>query len=73
MKPPKKRLGSGAEGPAEIKRHGFFDPIDWKKLEARELPAPFKPEVKRKRQQASTQVRLLQTTTSFILFVFFFY
>jgi serum/glucocorticoid-regulated kinase 2 len=44
-KAPTKRLGSGAEGPAEIKRQPFFAPIDWDKLSAKQLEPPFKPEV----------------------------
>ena len=35
------RLGCGAEGAAQIKRHPFFAPIDWIKLMANEMPVPF--------------------------------
>ena len=37
------RLGHGAEGVKNIKDHPFFAPIDWVKLEAKEIPPPFVP------------------------------
>ncbi|GKV03010.1 hypothetical protein SLEP1_g15376 [Rubroshorea leprosula] len=40
-----KRLGSGPAGIDEIKRHKWFKPINWKKLEAREIQPSFRPEV----------------------------
>ncbi|XP_022761382.1 serine/threonine-protein kinase AtPK2/AtPK19-like [Durio zibethinus] len=40
-----KRLGSGPTGSEEIKRHKWFKPINWKKLEAREIQPCFRPEV----------------------------
>ncbi|KAI3677794.1 hypothetical protein L6452_37064 [Arctium lappa] len=40
-----KRLGSGAMGSDEVKRHKWFKPINWKKLEAREIQPSFRPEV----------------------------
>ncbi|CAL0302579.1 unnamed protein product [Lupinus luteus] len=40
-----KRLGSGAKGIEEIKGHKWFKPINWKKLDAREIQPSFKPEV----------------------------
>ena len=40
---PRQRLGSGPTGLADIRDHPFFVPIDWAKLERRELPAPFVP------------------------------
>ncbi len=44
---PDKRLGSDKKlGAEEIKRHRWFSRIDWKALEQRKLPAPFKPRVK---------------------------
>uniref|UniRef100_A0A8C4DDA0 non-specific serine/threonine protein kinase n=1 Tax=Dicentrarchus labrax TaxID=13489 RepID=A0A8C4DDA0_DICLA len=44
---PANRLGSGADGAEEIKRHGFFSTIDWNKLFRRELKPPFRPAVAR--------------------------
>ncbi|CAF3645275.1 unnamed protein product [Rotaria sordida] len=44
-KSPNERLGSGPEDVAEIKRHPFFEQIDWEKLEARKIPPPWKPSV----------------------------
>ncbi|KAK9290337.1 hypothetical protein L1049_008504 [Liquidambar formosana] len=40
-----KRLGSGPTGSEEIKHHKWFKPINWKKLEAREIWPSFRPEV----------------------------
>ena len=39
------RLGCGANGPAEIKEHPFFKPIDWEKLMAQEMAVPFEPDL----------------------------
>ncbi|XP_055718566.1 ribosomal protein S6 kinase alpha-1-like isoform X1 [Salvelinus fontinalis] len=44
---PTNRMGSGADGAEEIKRHTFFSTIDWNKLFRREIPPPFKPAVAR--------------------------
>ncbi|XP_057516784.1 serine/threonine-protein kinase AtPK2/AtPK19-like isoform X1 [Amaranthus tricolor] len=44
-KDPSKRLGSGPTGADEIKSHKWFRPINWKKLEAREIQPKFKPDV----------------------------
>ncbi|XP_071766315.1 ribosomal protein S6 kinase alpha-1 isoform X2 [Centroberyx gerrardi] len=44
---PSNRLGSGADGAEEIKRHCFFSTIDWNKLFRREIKPPFKPAVAR--------------------------
>ncbi|GIL52865.1 hypothetical protein Vafri_8639 [Volvox africanus] len=44
---PDKRLGSDRRlGADEIKRHRWFSRIDWKALEQRRLPAPFRPRVR---------------------------
>jgi p70 ribosomal S6 kinase len=44
---PALRLGSAASGgAAAIKGHAFFKPINWAKLEAREVESKFKPGVK---------------------------
>ncbi|KAI4336069.1 hypothetical protein L6164_014644 [Bauhinia variegata] len=45
QKDPAKRLGSGAHGDEQIKRHKWFRSINWKKLEAREVQPKFKPDV----------------------------
>ncbi|XP_052174538.1 serine/threonine-protein kinase AtPK2/AtPK19-like [Diospyros lotus] len=45
QKDPSKRLGSGANGSNEVKHHKWFKPINWKKLEAREIRPSFCPEV----------------------------
>ncbi|KAK4485715.1 hypothetical protein RD792_008361 [Penstemon davidsonii] len=45
QKDPSKRLGSGPKGADEIKFHKWFQTVNWKKLEARELQPKFKPDV----------------------------
>lgn len=45
QKEPSMRLGSGPNGGEDIKNHKWFKPINWKKLEARELQPKFKPDV----------------------------
>uniref|UniRef100_A0A7N8WZY1 non-specific serine/threonine protein kinase n=1 Tax=Mastacembelus armatus TaxID=205130 RepID=A0A7N8WZY1_9TELE len=40
---PANRLGAGPDGVEEIKRHCFFNTIDWNKLYRREIHPPFKP------------------------------
>ncbi|KAG8390187.1 hypothetical protein BUALT_Bualt01G0057500 [Buddleja alternifolia] len=40
-----KRLGNGPNGSDEIKGHKWFKPINWKKLEAREIQPNFLPQV----------------------------
>lgn len=45
QKEPSKRLGSGPKGGDEIKNHKWFRPVNWKKLECRELQPKFKPDV----------------------------
>ena len=37
---PSRRLGAGSEGAEEIKRHPFFDSIDWKAVANRQLEVP---------------------------------
>ncbi|KAM1095191.1 hypothetical protein ACFX13_010275 [Malus domestica] len=44
-KDPSKRLGSGPLGSEDIKRHKWFKPINWKKLDARQIQPSFRPEV----------------------------
>ncbi|XP_068317934.1 serine/threonine-protein kinase AtPK2/AtPK19-like [Pyrus communis] len=45
QKDPSKRLGSGPLGSEDIKRHKWFKPINWKKLEARQIQPSFRPDV----------------------------
>lgn len=52
-----KRLGSGPTGSEEIKRHKWFKPINWKKLEAREIQPSFRPEVAGKHCVANFEKR----------------
>jgi classical protein kinase C len=44
-KDPQKRLGSGADGDEQIKRHAFFRRIDWPRIETKGVQAPFKPRI----------------------------
>ena len=37
------RLGSGADGVANIKKHPWLAPLDWAGLEKRAVEPPFKP------------------------------
>ncbi|CAM9717332.1 unnamed protein product [Chrysoparadoxa australica] len=37
------RLGNLAGGPADVRNHEFFSSIDWEKLVAKTIPAPWKP------------------------------
>ncbi|XP_021723300.1 serine/threonine-protein kinase AtPK1/AtPK6-like [Chenopodium quinoa] len=45
QKDPTKRLGNGVTASEEVKLHKWFKPINWKKLEAKQLPPSFRPEV----------------------------
>ncbi|KAM0050564.1 putative protein kinase AGC-Pl family [Helianthus debilis subsp. tardiflorus] len=45
QKDPNKRLGNGSMGSDEIKHHKWFKPINWKRLDAREIQPTFRPEV----------------------------
>ncbi|XP_042499085.1 serine/threonine-protein kinase AtPK2/AtPK19-like isoform X2 [Macadamia integrifolia] len=45
QKEPSRRLGNGPGGENEIKKHKWFRPINWKKLESRQLEPKFKPDV----------------------------
>lgn len=40
-----KRLGTGPGGSDEIKKHKWFKPINWRKLDAREIQPSFRPDV----------------------------
>ncbi|RCV14542.1 hypothetical protein SETIT_2G434500v2 [Setaria italica] len=44
-KEPNKRLGSGPGGSNEIRNHKWFKPINWRKLEARQIQPSFRPNV----------------------------
>ncbi|XP_078516179.1 ribosomal protein S6 kinase alpha-5 isoform X2 [Lissotriton helveticus] len=46
IKDPKKRLGCGPSGSDEIKKHPFFQKIDWDHLSKKKVPAPFKPVIR---------------------------
>jgi len=37
---PSKRLGAGQDGADEIKRHPFFQDIDWEKVGLRQMQVP---------------------------------
>jgi serine/threonine protein kinase len=37
---PSKRLGAGQDGSEEIKRHPFFEGIDWDAVADRKVPVP---------------------------------
>jgi serine/threonine protein kinase len=37
---PSKRLGAGQDGADEIKRHPFFDSIDWNKVANKQITVP---------------------------------
>lgn len=41
---PSKRLGAGADGADEIKKHPFFRDIDWQLVKEKKLFAPRPPE-----------------------------
>ncbi|XP_041986042.1 ribosomal protein S6 kinase alpha-4-like isoform X2 [Aricia agestis] len=43
VKDPRRRLGGGEGDAEELKRHPFFQNLDWKAVERREVPAPFVP------------------------------
>ncbi|KAF7144097.1 hypothetical protein RHSIM_Rhsim05G0231800 [Rhododendron simsii] len=57
QKEPSKRLGSGPTGSEEVKRHKWFQPINWKKLEAREIHPSFRPQVAGKHCVANFDTR----------------
>ncbi|KAI3855203.1 hypothetical protein MKX03_026061 [Papaver bracteatum] len=45
QKEPERRLGSGPTGADEIKKHKWFNSVNWKKLDEREFKPKFKPDV----------------------------
>ncbi|KAK2892053.1 ribosomal protein S6 kinase alpha-5 isoform X1 [Channa argus] len=46
IKDPKKRLGSGPNGAENVKKHLFYQKINWEDLAAKKVPAPFKPVIR---------------------------
>uniref|UniRef100_A0A8D0CIP5 Ribosomal protein S6 kinase n=1 Tax=Scleropages formosus TaxID=113540 RepID=A0A8D0CIP5_SCLFO len=46
VKDPSKRLGSGPSGADDVKKHPFYQKINWKDLAAKKVPAPFKPVIR---------------------------
>ncbi|XP_028808582.1 serine/threonine-protein kinase AtPK2/AtPK19 [Neltuma alba] len=52
-----KRLGSGTRGSLEIKNHKWFKPINWRKLDSREVQPSFRPEVAGKHCVANFEKR----------------
>ncbi|XP_064783778.1 ribosomal protein S6 kinase alpha-5 isoform X3 [Oncorhynchus masou masou] len=46
IKDPKKRLGSGPDGAENVKKHPFYQKINWEDLAAKRVPAPFKPVIR---------------------------
>lgn len=46
IRTPEKRLGYGAADASVIKPHPFFGSIDWNALMKKEVPPPFKPDIK---------------------------
>ncbi|TEB21789.1 AGC/YANK protein kinase [Coprinellus micaceus] len=56
-----KRFGckENGEGFQELRRHGWFKPIDWDALEGKELPPPFVPDQKKANFDASYELEEL--------------
>jgi len=48
VKNPEKRLGCGATGKTDLMTHPFFNGLDWRKLEKKEIEPPFKPKASAK-------------------------
>ncbi|XP_028159028.1 ribosomal protein S6 kinase alpha-5-like [Ostrinia furnacalis] len=45
VKDPRRRLGGGDDDAEELKRHPFFQNLDWEAVARREVPAPFVPQL----------------------------
>jgi serum/glucocorticoid-regulated kinase 2 len=46
IKDPEKRLGSGSDGPKNIKKHAWFSGVNWDDFLKKSVRAPFKPVIK---------------------------
>lgn len=46
VKDPRKRLGGGETDALELKKHIFFETLDWDLLSEKKIPAPFKPVIR---------------------------
>jgi hypothetical protein len=56
-KNPTRRLGcQPGIGERQIKGHAFFRSINWEKLEKRDVPAPFRPQVRSKKDFSNFDV-----------------
>jgi serum/glucocorticoid-regulated kinase 2 len=55
---PSQRLGAGREDVAELRRHPFFAPIDWVRLERREIEPPFRPPLRHAHDTSCFEVLL---------------
>lgn len=62
---PKHRLGS-IEDARELRRHPFFEDIDWDSLMAKKIPPPFKPHVTSETDTSNFDPEFTQASTSAI-------
>jgi len=60
---PKERLGGGDTDAEEVKKHPFFDGIDWVKLRKKELTPPFKPHTSRGKEDTTNIDEEFKTET----------
>ncbi|KAI9260616.1 kinase-like domain-containing protein [Phascolomyces articulosus] len=72
QKDPLQRLGSGPQGPFEIRSHAFFRDVKWEDLVAKRIKAPFLPNIKSRAdtsnfdQQFTSQFPVLTPVTSIL-------